>query len=88
VGFRVRVLDFNINGREAAPQHFTNWGQPHLATCAVEQPPADAGFQCPDYLTHPRIGDAESLGGMAEMQLVGEGKKYPDFSKLEHGQNR
>ena len=65
VGLHDQAPRFVEQGRAGA-------GQAHRALGAVEQGGPDLGLEILDVLRERRLGDRQSLGGAAEMQLLGD----------------
>lgn len=65
--------------QQASPQR----RQRAMTACSTQQLPAQLGFEAAECLAHPGRCQMQSLGGTAEMTLLGEGEKYPDLTQLD-----
>src|SRR5579859_3712591 len=78
----VRLLDLLVDRRHPSAERIADRGQPNGTARTAEKAATDSGFERADYLTHARVGDAESLRCMAEVKLFTDYQEYADFPKL------
>ena len=55
-------------------------GERHAAVGPVEQADSELGLELADLLAHGRLRDVQTLGGAAEVQLLGDRDEVPQMS--------
>jgi hypothetical protein len=64
-------------------EDLTRRGQPHAATCAVEQPHAERVLELSDGLRQRRLGHRETHRRAAEVELVAHREEVPEVADLD-----
>jgi hypothetical protein len=74
-------------GAGLVEQHLTRAGQRDTAAVALQQGDAKAPLELLDRPGQWRLGDAEALGGPAEVQFLGDGDEVSELAGLQrvHG---
>jgi hypothetical protein len=67
-------------GGEVALERFAGRGEADPAAGPVEDLDSEPGLQGADGLADRRLGDAQPLGGAAEVQFAGEGQEDPQLA--------
>jgi hypothetical protein len=81
-----RRLDRAVGGLERRPrvleEDLARVRELDAAAVAAEQPDAELVLEAGDGLGQRRLGDVEALGGMPEMELLGDGDEVAELAKL------
>ena len=79
-GLGQRLVHSGQRGREVALELLARRGEADPAAGPVEDLDSEPGLKDTHGLAHPGLGDAQALGGPAEVQLVGEREEDPQLA--------